>query len=35
MTDKRLIEETLPVKEISEESIKEKRQRHAHISTLH
>jgi putative DNA methylase len=33
--DKRLIEETFPVKEISEESAKEKSVRQGHISTLH
>ncbi|HLP62365.1 MAG TPA: DUF1156 domain-containing protein [Candidatus Deferrimicrobium sp.] len=33
--DKRLIEETFPVKEVSIESAKEKNVRHGHISTLH
>jgi len=33
--DKRFIEETFPVKEISEISAKEKNIRHGHISTLH
>jgi putative DNA methylase len=33
--EKRLIEETFPVKEVSEESAKEKSVRHGHISTLH
>jgi len=33
--DRRFIEETLPIKEISEESAKEKSIRHGHISTLH
>jgi putative DNA methylase len=33
--EKRLIEETFPVKEISEESAKEKIPRQSHISTLH
>ena len=32
---KRLIEETFPVKEVSEESAREKNIRHGHISTLH
>lgn len=32
---KRLIEELLPIKEISEESAREKNIRHGHISTLH
>ena len=35
MEDKRFIEETFPVKEVSEESSKEKNIRHGHISTLH
>jgi len=35
MTDKRFIEESFPVKEVSEESAKEKNIRHGHISTLH
>ena len=33
--DRRLIEETFPVKEVSEESAREKNIRHGHISTLH
>ncbi|MDY6865121.1 MAG: DUF1156 domain-containing protein [Halobacteriota archaeon] len=33
--DKRFIEESFPVKEVSEESAKEKNIRHGHISTLH
>jgi len=33
--DKRFIEETFPVKEVSEESAREKNIRHGHISTLH
>ena len=33
--DKRLIEETFPVREVSEESLREKNIRHDHISTLH
>lgn len=33
--DKRLIEVTFPVKEVSEESAREKNIRHGHISTLH
>lgn len=33
--DRRLIEETFPVKEVSVESAKEKNIRHGHISTLH
>jgi len=32
---KRFIEELLPIKEISEESAREKNIRHGHISTLH
>ena len=32
---KRFIEETFPVKEVSEESAREKNIRHGHISTLH
>ena len=32
---KRLIEESFPVKEVSEESAREKNSRHGHISTLH
>ncbi len=32
---KRFIEEDFPIKEISEESVKEKSIRHGHISTLH
>ncbi len=35
MVDKRFIEESFPVKEVSEESAKEKNIRHGHISTLH
>lgn len=35
MKDKRLIEVTFPVKEVSEISAKEKNIRHGHISTLH
>lgn len=35
MEDKRFIEESFPVKEVSEESAKEKSVRHGHISTLH
>ena len=35
MNDKRFIEETFPVKEVSIESVKEKNIRHGHISTLH
>lgn len=35
MNDKRFIEESFPVKEVSEESAKEKSIRHGHISTLH
>lgn len=35
MVDKRLIEDTFPVKEVSEESAREKSIRHGHISTLH
>jgi len=35
MEDKRFIEESFPVKEVSEESIKEKYIRRGHISTLH
>lgn len=35
MTDKRFIEESFPVKEVSIESAKEKNIRHGHISTLH
>ncbi len=33
--DKRFIEESFPVKEVSVESAKEKNIRHGHISTLH
>ncbi|MBI1927581.1 DUF559 domain-containing protein [Candidatus Poribacteria bacterium] len=33
--DKRFIEESFPVKEVSEESAREKNIRHGHISTLH
>jgi len=35
MKDKRFIEESFPVKEVSEHSAKEKNIRHGHISTLH
>lgn len=35
MEDKRFIEVTFPVKEVSEESAREKNIRHGHISTLH
>jgi putative DNA methylase len=35
MEDRRFIEETFPVREISEESAKEKSIRHGHISTFH
>lgn len=35
MTDKRFIEDTFPVKEVSIHSAKEKNIRHGHISTLH
>ncbi|MDG6999846.1 MAG: DUF1156 domain-containing protein [Nitrososphaerota archaeon] len=35
MEDRRLIEETFPVREVSVESVKEKNIRHGHISTLH
>ena len=35
MNDKRFIEESFPVKEISEIAAKEKNIRHGHISTLH
>jgi adenine-specific DNA methylase len=35
VVDRRFIEETFPVKEISEESAMEKSMRHGHISTLH
>ncbi len=35
MEDRRFIEETFPVKEVSEESVREKGIRHGHISTLH
>ena len=35
MEDRRLIEETFPVREVSEESVEEKNVRHGHISTLH
>ncbi len=35
MKDKRFIEETFPVKEVSVESAREKNIRHGHISTLH
>ncbi|MDO5836599.1 MAG: DUF1156 domain-containing protein, partial [Methanobacterium sp.] len=33
--DKRFIEESFPVKEVSQDSAKEKTLRHGHISTLH
>lgn len=33
--DKRFIEESFPVREVSEESAKERNIRHGHISTLH
>ena len=35
MKDERFIEESFPVKEVSEISAKEKNIRHGHISTLH
>jgi adenine-specific DNA methylase len=35
MEERRLIEETFPVREVSEESVREKDIRHGHISTLH
>ncbi|MFQ6003355.1 MAG: DUF1156 domain-containing protein, partial [Candidatus Zixiibacteriota bacterium] len=35
MKDKRFIEESFPVKEVSQESAREKNIRHGHISTLH
>ncbi|KAA3660236.1 MAG: DUF1156 domain-containing protein [Calditrichaeota bacterium] len=35
MEDKRFIEESFPVKEVSKESAREKNIRHGHISTLH
>lgn len=35
MMDKRLIEMSFPVKEVSKESVREKNIRHGHISTLH
>ena len=35
MSDRRLIEDSLPLAEISEFSAKEKYIRHGHISTLH
>ncbi|MGC8618621.1 MAG: DUF1156 domain-containing protein, partial [Thermoplasmata archaeon] len=35
MEERRLIEETFPVREVSEQSVKEKNIRHGHISTLH
>jgi len=34
-SDKRLIEVDFPLKEVSEESVREKSIRHGHISTLH
>jgi len=33
--DRRLIEESFPIREVSEESVREKNIRHGHISTLH
>jgi putative DNA methylase len=33
--DRRFIEESFPVKEVSIESVREKNIRHGHISTLH
>ena len=33
--DRRLIEETFPIKEVSKESSKEKSTRQGHLSTLH
>jgi len=35
LEDRRLIEATFPVREVSEESVREKNIRHGHISTLH
>jgi len=35
LEDRSLIEETFPVREVSEESVREKNVRHGHISTLH
>jgi len=35
LEDRRLIEETFPVREVSEESVKEKNIRQGHISALH
>jgi len=35
MTTKSFIESDFPVKEVSEESVREKNIRHGHISTLH
>ena len=35
MTDRRLIEESFPLKEVSTDSKHEKNVRHGHISTLH
>jgi len=35
LEDRRLIEETFPVREVGEESVKEKNIRYGHISTLH
>ncbi|MGB9824475.1 MAG: DUF1156 domain-containing protein [Candidatus Hydrothermia bacterium] len=35
MNDKRFIEVSFPIKEVSEESVREKNIRHGHISTLH
>jgi len=34
-SDKRLIEVDFPLKEVSEESVREKNIKHGHISTLH
>jgi len=35
MTDRRLIEVSFPIREVSKESVREKNIRHGHISTLH
>ena len=35
MTDRRLIEEELPLKEVNAQSAREKSLRHGHISTMH
>jgi len=35
MSDRRLIEVSFPIREVSEESVREKNIRHGHISTLH